>query len=293
MTRDELLAASDRELADYAREQGLASVGVRPHFGHYLRELWDRRGFLWTLSSAKYYAKNEGQRFGQLWGVINPLLLILTYLFIFGFLLGTNRGIQNYVGFLSCGIIIFGMTAATMTSGSRAILNNTGLVRALHFPRAVLPLSTVITEFLEMVVGVVVLLIIMPFTGELPHWSWIMLPVALALQLLMQAGLVLILARLVNMSADLWNLVPVAVRLLRYASGVFFSIAATTENHRLIYLILEYQPFALQLTLARQSLMTEFPFLWHQWAVAAAWAILLPAVGLWIFWRDEAKYGRG
>lgn len=209
-----------------AERSGMRSVGERPPFVAYLADLWKRRDFLWTLSTAKSVAKNEGQRLGQLWAVLNPLLLIATYFLIFGVLLGTDRGVDNFVGFLAIGVILFGLSASTMTSGSRAILNNKGLVRALQFPRAVLPLSVVLSELLALLPGLGVLLIILPLTGELPTWSWLMFPVAFVLQGLMQAGIVLILARVVNASADTWNLIVVVVRMLRYLSGVFFSIAA-------------------------------------------------------------------
>lgn len=281
------------EARRYAESHHLRQVGERPAFRDYVSDLWQRRSFIWTMAEAKRYAKNEGQKYGQLWAILNPLLLIGSYLFVFGFLLNASGGTENFIGYLAVGIIVFGMTSSTLTSGSRAILNNTGLVRALQFPRAVLPISTVITETLEMATGLVLLLVIMPFTGDLPHWKWLLLPVAIGLQLLIQTGITLILARLVNMSADLWNLIPVAVRLLRYVSGVFFSIAAATKNHPVLYAILEFQPFALPLTLARQAMMGEFSLDWRHWAAAAAYALVLPIAGLWIFWRDEAKYGRG
>lgn len=281
------------ETAELARRAGLRQVGTRPALGAYVKDLWDRRGFLWTLSSAKSTAKNEGQRLGQLWSVINPLLLIATYFFIFGLVLNTTRGVDNFVGFLSVGVILFSLSASTMTSGSRAILNNAGLVRALHFPRAILPLSTVLTECLALLPGLGVLLVILPLTGEWPRWSWLLFPVAFLLQAMMQAGVVLILARLINASADLWNFIPVGVRLLRYMSGVFFSVAATMTDHPIVGGILTYQPWALQLSLAREALLGEFPLDPTTWLVGLGWAIVLPVVGLVVFWRDEGRYGRG
>ncbi len=281
------------EVSSLALAKGMRPVGARPPFGKYLRQLWRRRGLIWTLASARSYARNEGQKYGQAWAVLNPLLLIATYLFIFGFLLRTGRGVDNFVGFLSIGVILFAFTASTLTSGSRAIRNNTGLVRALHFPRAMLPLAAVMTEFVALLPAIVVLLIVLPLTGEMPSWSWLLLPVALLLQALMQAGFVLVLARLVNASADIWNMVVVAVRVLRYLSGVFFNIGVVAQDHPIIRTILDLQPFALQLSLARQALMGQFVLDPFTWLVGIAWALLLPALGLWIFWFDEAKYGRG
>ncbi len=281
------------EVTVLASKTDMRKIGTRPPFAAYVRELWQRREFLWTLSSAKSTAKNEGQRLGQVWSVLNPLLLIATYLFVFGFLLGTNRGVDNFVGFLAVGVILFGLSASTVTKGSRAILNNKGLVRALHFPRAVLPLSSVLTECLALLPGLGVLLVVLPLTGERPRWSWLLFPLAFLMQGFMQAGMALILARIVNASADIWNLVIVAVRLMRYLSGVFFSIAAMVPSHPVLGAVLQYQPFALQLSLARQALMAQFTVQWSQWLVGLGWAVLLPVAGLWIFWRDEARYGRG
>lgn len=281
------------EVSALASKTDMRKIGTRPPFAAYVKELWQRREFVWTLSSAKSTAKNEGQRLGQIWSVLNPLLLIATYLFVFGFLLGTNRGVDNFVGFLAVGVILFGLSSSTVTKGSRAILNNKGLVRALHFPRAVLPLSTVLTECLAILPGLGVLMVVLPVTGEMPRWSWLLFPIAFLLQGFMQAGIALILARIVNASADIWNLVIVAVRLMRYMSGVFFSIAAMTPNHPLLGAVLQSQPFALQLSLARQALMSEFSLQWSQWLIGLGWAVFLPVVGLWIFWRDEARYGRG
>lgn len=288
-----LASQSLDEVRAYVSNHDLNTVGTRPPFGAYVKDLWNRRGFIWTLSFAKYQARNEGQKFGQLWAVVNPLMMIGTYLFVFGFLLKANRSIDNYIGYLAIGIIVFGMTASTMTGGSRAILNNTGLVRALHFPRAVLPISTIITEFLEAAVGLGLMLLIVPFTGDLPHVKWLLVPFAMLIHAAVQTGIVLVLARIVNMSADVWNLIPVITRLLRYVSGVFFSVAAVTQHQPVLYHVLEYQPFALTLTLARQSMLHEFGLQWQMWLAGVIYAVVFPLVGLWIFWRDEAKYGRG
>ena len=289
----DIASMSLAEAEALARRTSMREVGTRPPFGRYLRDLWSRRHFLWTLSSARSFARNEGQRFGQLWAFVNPLLLIATYFFIFGFLLNTTRGVDNFVGFLSIGVILFGVSAATLTAGSRAILNNTGLVRALQFPRAILPISVVLTEVISLLPGLVVLLLIMPLAGETPNWGWLLLPIPIVFQLLQQVGMVLVLARVVNASVDVWNLVPVAVRVMRYLSGVFFSVTAVTSGNPTLGAVLEYQPFALQLTLVRQLLMEEFPIQWMDWAIGAGWALVLPIFGLWIFWIDEARYGRG
>ena len=285
-------ALSAEQAAALAKAHGLEALGGRPPFGTYVRTLWRRRSFLWTLASADAAEKNSEDRLGVIWTLLNPLLLVVSYFLIFGLLLDTKRGVQNFIGFLSIGVVVFGFSSAAITKGTKAIVGNLGLVRALRFPRALLPLSVTLSEAIRTLPAMAVLIVLMLVTHEPVGLKWLLLPLAFALQIAMMAGLVLMGARLLNISRDIGNLIPVAIRLLRYLSGVFFSIDHYARHHETVRDVLNLQPFALPITLVRQSLMTEFPIVWPFWAAAGLWAVGLLVAGLWLFWRDEAKYGR-
>ena len=285
-------ALSPQEAAALAKAHGLTPLGARPAFGDYVRSIWRRRSFLWTLSQAEAAEKNAEDRLGMLWTLLNPLLLVVSYFLIFGLLLDTKRGVTNFIAFLSIGVVVFGYSSAAITKGTKAIVGNMGLVRALRFPRAMLPLSVTLTEFLMTLPAMAVLLIVMLITHEPLTWRWILLPVALGIQTGILAGLVLMGARLVNVARDISNLIPVMIRLLRYISGVFFSIDRYAEHHPTVQACLSLQPLALPMDLVRQCLMAEFPVKPLEWFVGLGWAVVLLGAGLWIFWRDEANYGR-
>lgn len=288
-------ALSNEEAAELAAAHGLRTFSERPPLGRYLSDLWQRRSFIWTLSSSESYAKNEDNRLGQVWAVLNPALLILSYYAIFGLLLGTDRGVDNFVGFLAIGVVMFSFTSSVVTRGSKAITGKLSLVRALHFPRAILPISVALTEFIAALPAFALLFVLMFATGETPSLSWLLFPVAVLLQGVALLGIAFICARLVNISRDLGNLIPVIVRLLRYSSGVFFPVTVYADRlpgawHDLVV----YQPFALMLSLGRQSLLgSDNPLALNDWLMMAGWAVGLAVVGLVIFWWDEARYGRG
>lgn len=284
-------AISSEEAARLAAQHGLKRSGIRPPLGEYLRETWRNRRFLLTLASAESYSRNQDNYLGQLWSVLNPLLLAGAYFLIFGLLLGTDDGTTNYVGFLVIGLLIFMYSAGTMTSASKAISGNLSLVRSLRFPRCLLPLSITLAEFIAFLPSLGVILVVTVITGEPIAASWLLFPVAVFLILLINTGIALIVARMVHTSRDLRNLVPLAVRLLRYVSGVFFSITAYAGQGVLGTLMM-YQPFALVLDLARQSLLEESTLNLTSWLVALAWAVVLTVCGMVFFWRAEATYGR-
>ena len=289
-------APSTEEAAALAARHGLRTLSERPPLRRYLADLWRRRSFLWTLSSAESYAKNEENRLGQVWTVLNPALLILSYYAIFGLLLQVDRGVDNFVGFLAIGVVMFSFTSSVVTGGAKAITGNLGLVRGLHFPRAILPISVAVTEFLATLPAFALLFVLMFATGEVPDWEWLLFPIAIALQGIALLGVAFIGARVVNMSRDLGNLIPVVVRLLRYGSGVFFPVVRYAQNLPPVFEdIVVYQPFALMLSLGRQSLLAGEgnDVVLGDWLMMAAWAVGLAVVGLVVFWWDEARYGRG
>ncbi len=281
------------EAAALAARHGLPELGGRPPFGEYLRSIWQRRAFIWTLSTSQTIERNAGDRLGVLWTVLNPLMLITSYYLIFGLLVPTRRGVENFIAFLAIGVVIFGYTSSAITKGAKAITGNIGLVRALRFPRAVLPISETLTECVTALPALGVLLAVMLLSGEPVRWHWLLLPVALAIQTGILGGLILMSARLLNVSRDLGNLIPVGIRLMRYVSGVFFSIASYGKGHAAwVTDVLTLQPFALPISLARQCLLTEVAFTPREWLFGLFWATVLPVLGLWLFWWDEARYGR-
>ena len=277
-------------LAALAAQHGLTKVGERPPLGQYIRELWTRRGFLWTMSHAKSYAQNQNNYLGQLWTILSPLTLAAVYYLVFGLVLDTTDGTNNFPAFLVIGIFIFLSLSSAVNSGARSIINNIDLVRAINFPRAVLPISVAVSEMLTLLPATGVMLVIVIVTGEPITWTWLLVPVALALILVFTAGACLVVARIVVVARDLRNLIPVAIRLLRYVSGVFFSIQGYVEGT--LGLVLEYQPFAVYLTLMRSCLMQEVSMSLPLWGAATGWAILFAVVGLIFFWGAEDEYGR-
>ncbi|MFE1511858.1 ABC transporter permease, partial [Streptomyces sp. NPDC058726] len=150
---------AEGDLAALAARHGLTVSGARPSLGAYVRQLWGRRHFIVAFSQAKLTAQYSQAKLGQLWQVATPLLNAAVYFFIFGLLLGANRGIPSdvYVPFLVTGVFVFTFTQSSVLAGVRAISGNLGLVRALHFPRASLPISFALQQLQQLLFSMIVL----------------------------------------------------------------------------------------------------------------------------------------
>lgn len=284
------------QAAALARTHGLRQVGVRPPLGGYLRDLRRYRHLMWEMARGEFVAEHQDNYLGLVWAVINPLLLAGAYYLIFGLLIGTRGDIENFVAFLTIGLFVFTPLAGVMTSGSRALLGRMNMIRALTFPRLLLPVTIAVAHFVSAAPAFLVLLLIALVTGERPTLSWLLYPVALVVVATMSIGLALIGSRVVHAVRDAANLLPLITRMLRYVSGIFFSVEYAVSRFPdaspAVAPALQYQPVAVVMTMVRESLMQEYPLRWETWVVSAVWAVVLLVVGFVVFWRGEGTYGR-
>jgi len=282
------------EASALAKESGLKPIGLRPAIPLYLKMIWERRYFVIELSRAREQSNNAESRLGQLWQVLNPLLNIAVYFLIFGIIFAAKRQVDDYISFLVIGVFIFTYTQATVLGGARSIANNLGIVRALHFPRALLPLSVVIEEFFALGTALVICFIIVLLNGEGVSFAWLLLIPALMLQTMFNFGLAMILARMTERVRDVTQLLPFLLRTWLYLSGVVFSLATFTANKpEWISFVLSFNPAAVYIELVRDSLLTSYSVAPITWAYAVFWAFVTLIGGFVYFWKAEERYGRG
>ncbi|MFE6717637.1 ABC transporter permease [Streptomyces albidoflavus] len=287
--------------AQLAEKYGLSVSGARPGLLAYVKQLWGRRHFILAFSQAKLTAQYSQAKLGQLWQVVTPLLNAAVYFFIFGVLLGARKGIPEhvYVPFLVTGVFVFTFTQSSVMSGVRSISGNLGLVRALHFPRASLPISFSLQQLQQLLFSMIVLFAIVMGFGSYPTWSWLLVLPALTLQFVFNTGLALIFARLGSRTPDLAQLMPFVMRTWMYASGVMFSIPAMLADKDLpLWLtdLLQWNPAAVYMDLVRFALIDDYTGKYlpeHVWFIALGWALVVGVAGFVYFWKSEERYGRG
>lgn len=305
-TQDGTLATSKRPSedagltpAELAGKYGLTVSGARPGLAAYVRQLWNRRHFILAFSRAKLLAQYSQAKLGQIWQVATPLLNALVYYLIFGLILGASKGIpkHDYIPFLVIGVFVFTFTQSSLMAGVRAIPANIGLVRALHFPRASLPISFSLQQLQQLMFSMGVVFVVAIGFGNYPSPSWLLVIPALVLQFAFNTGLALIFARMGSKTPDLAQLMPFVTRTWMYASGVMFSIKEMLKDKPAwIADVLQWNPAAIYMDLIRFAVIDGYgrenlpP---HVWAFAVGWAVLIGLGGFVYFWKAEERYGRG
>jgi teichoic acid transport system permease protein len=269
----------------------LIDVSARVPLRTYLRELSDRREYIFRVPLDDLRAENYDTVLGNIWHLLNPTLLVGVYYLVFGVILGTDRGVDNFLTFLAAGVFTYQFIQRSGIQGSKSITSNEGLIRSLRFPRAILPISTVLGEALSYLPALTILYVVALATGVSPHPAWLLIPLLiLPAQFVFNLGLAFLTARLSDAVRDVENLLPFIFRITFYLSGILYSVEERVESAELRHLF-TFNPVYCYATLVRGSIFHEAvnPALVLS---AAGWTVALFVVGFVLFRSAEHTYGR-
>jgi teichoic acid transport system permease protein len=269
----------------------LIRLGGTTPLRDYIRNLWNRREFALVIPLGELKAQNMNTVLGNLWHLLNPIMLVGIYYLIFGVILRTSRGVDNFVTFLTIGVFTFQFTQRCMIGGANTIVSNAGLIRSIQFPRALLVISTVVNRTLAFLPMLGIIVVLALATGERPGLDWLLLaPIYLA-QVLFNLGGAFVFARAADRFRDLQNVLPHAFRILFYLSGVMFSVDRFVEDpmHRFLF---ELIPTFAFVSLARAPIL-GLPVDWVTVVSASVWTVVLLSAGFVFFKAGERSYGRG
>jgi teichoic acid transport system permease protein len=276
----------------------LRRVGIRLPLRDYLTEVWRRREFAVTVPMGELKAQNQDTALGQFWHLLNPMFLILIYWFIFGVILGVGggarRGVDHYLPFLIVGVITYNYTRSSVQTGARMIVKNRKLVQSINFPRAILPLSAMVSESVSHLYAMPVmfgLLLVIP-DGPAPMWSWLLMVPILIVHALFNLGLSMAVARFSFHFRDVQQFLPYLLRLYLYMSGVIIPITGDLIGNEVIRTILQINPMYNIIEMAREAVLDGGIVEPRVWILGPVWAVALLVIGFWYFRRAENEYGR-
>jgi teichoic acid transport system permease protein len=287
-----LFATRDPNL-EIVSSSRLTRVAARPPLGTYIRQLWQRRHFLWAEARAKISTGSRETVLGQLWLVLTPVLDGLVFYVIFGLVLRVDRGVENFIGFLLIGVFLFGFASRCISTGANAISSGKNLIKAFQFPRASLPIAVVLREVLNLGIVLAALGVLLVAIPPVEVWSWqaaLLVPI-IGLLTVFVTGVALLFARICAAVPDISRLISLAMRLLMWGSGVMFPLTRF-ENQPGLLAVIRANPLFIAIDMARSAVLygrTPPP---EQWLTMAAWAVGALVVGLLFFWHAEESYGR-
>jgi ABC-type polysaccharide/polyol phosphate export permease len=209
-------------------------VGLPP-LRKYLTELWRRREFAVELSRTTLRAQHFKTVLGQIWLVVNPLLLALVYFILVSILRGGTRG-WVFFAHLIAGLFAFHLVSQSVTKGAKSVVKGGRLILNTAFPRTLLPISSVMTAFMRFLPTMVVYAVVHAIAG-LPvgvHLLWT-IPIV-ALLLVFATGVATFVGAAQVYFRDVSSFLPYMTRIWLYGSPILYYVDEVPERFEpLIY----------------------------------------------------------
>ncbi|MGN9161724.1 ABC transporter permease [Clostridium sulfidigenes] len=203
-----------------------------------LKELWKYREVITFLSWKDIIVRYKQTALGVLWAIFQPIFSMIIMTFVFGGLanMPSENGVP-YAIMVYSALLPWNFFSAAFNGVSNSLVNNGHMIKKIYFPRLTLPISSVVTAFIDFVISLLVLLIIMVFTGYLPPIKILLFPCFIFLAFIIALGFGLFFSALNVKYRDIRYIVPVILQFGMYLSPVAYTSSVIPTNLRLVYSI--------------------------------------------------------
>jgi teichoic acid transport system permease protein len=256
-----------------------------PPLGRYLRSLWARRSFISEYSRSELRATHYDSFFGQLWLVINPLLLSGVYFLLIVIIAG-NADQTRYVH-LTGSLFLFYLVSNAMNGGAKAVTSGEKLILNTAFPRLALPLSTTVVAFFKFLPTLPVLLAIKFGMGLDFSWEMLWGVLIMAIALLFGLGIAILISAANVYFRDISTFLPYLNRTLLYVSPVLYEASNVKDS---ISFIKNINPLFPILDSWSRVMVHNEGLIWPDVAKAAIWAVGTFVVGTYVFLTREREF---
>ncbi|MCU0526943.1 MAG: ABC transporter permease [Elainella sp. Prado103] len=170
---------------------------------------------------------------GVAWTLINPLLQLAVFAFVFQSILRVN--VPQYASFAFSGLLVWNWTQSSLFQATGLITSNRALIRQPGFPIAVLPIVIVITGLIHFLLALPVLLMFLVWDGASLNLNFLFLPLLLLLQSLLTIGFAYPLAALNVVFRDTQHTLGVILQLMFYLLPIFYTLEQVPDTLRGVY----------------------------------------------------------
>lgn len=188
-----------------------------------LREIYEYRQMIFGLVKRDLRGRYKGSVLGFLWTFLNPLLQLLVYTFLFSTILRSD--VEKYYLHLFVALIPWMFFAASVQAGAGCVLNQSGLITKIYFPREVLPITHVTSQFMNMLYAFIVVLAVVFLSGVRPSIvALLQLPLIMIIEYCLALGLTMIISAVTVYVRDLEYIMSIVIMAWQFLCPIVYSI---------------------------------------------------------------------
>jgi lipopolysaccharide transport system permease protein len=214
------------------------TVHIRPSTGLAalnLGDLWTYRELVFFMIWRDLKVRYKQTFLGAAWAVIQPVLTMLVFNFVFGTVAKVPTDGVPYPIFSYTALLPWGMFTTALNTASRSLTANQNMVTKIYFPRLVLPLASVLGGVVDFAIAFVILVVLMIYYHVTPTFAVWTLPLFLLLTLVTALGTALWLSAINVQYRDVNYVLPFLTQFWLFLTPVAYSAKVISEKWQIVY----------------------------------------------------------
>jgi lipopolysaccharide transport system permease protein len=202
---------------------------------HYWRDLWRFRELFYFLAWRDIIVRYKQTVIGIVWALARPLFTMMVFTVVFSKLAKLPSEGVPYPILVFAGLLPWQFFSMAFSGAGDSLVNNSGMISKVYFPRLIVPTSAVIVAFADFLISLALLAALMAWYGFLPSPRIFALPLFMVLAFMVSIGAGVWVASLNVKYRDFKIIIPFVVQIGLYISPVGFSSSIVPEQWRLLY----------------------------------------------------------
>jgi len=256
-----------------------------PPLRKYWRSLWLRRTFISEYSRSELREQHFDSIFGQLWLILNPLLLSGVY-FLLIVIIGGSGGAIRY-GHLTASLFLFYLVSNSLSGGVKSVTAGQRLILNTAFPRMMLPISATVIAFFKFIPTLFVFLIMRTVLGLPFGWEMLWSIPIILIALMFSLGVAILISTINVYFRDIASFLPYLIRTLLYLSPILYEASSLKPELRILEYFNPLFPILDSWSLA--VVHSQTPHL-SSMLSSIAWALGVLLIGTYFFLSREREF---
>ncbi len=199
------------------------------------KEIFAYRDLLWTLTWRDIRVQYAQTALGLAWAIINPLLNILLFSFVFGIVAKVDTGNVPHLLFTTVGMCGWTYFSTLMTNASNSIISAQGMVSKIYFPRLIIPLSKAIAAFIDFGISFVILIAMLVYFRFVPSINIVFLPFFIFMTVLSGLAGGIWMSALTIRYRDFQHITPLIIRIGMYATPIAYAASSVPSKYQFLF----------------------------------------------------------
>lgn len=250
------------------------------------RDLWSYRELFFYLAWRDITIRYRQTILGATWAVLQPLITMLVFTFLFGVVVKVDRGGIPAPIFYFSALLPWMYFAATVASAGNSLVSNGDLIKKVYFPRLILPGAGALVGLADMAIGAVILVGMMSYYSVLSWRLIFWLPLTVLL-FAFSFGIGVILSALNVKYRDVRHAIPFLIQIWMFLTPVIYPTKAIPNQFRLL---LALNPLSGIIEAFRWTVAPSVPLDRSSLSLSIGATILVLAIGTIYFRRVEAYF---